>query len=182
MKRTKFCLSVLQLKKTSKIPLIRQIYKRWFTSNQAPFSIKNINCFFIYISTKFPCERVMNSTIVNKLTLTWPLPGGSFVHVTTFYFWLRTEWSSRTGSPPCRPGYRPHQTRPPSAGPSPGVKGHQHVNSIMLTNRSNTDRDLTACIHVHINYIWHEVDWIRYTHHLFKLLWYFILEALCSII
>lgn len=105
----------------------------------------------LYISTKFPCGRAMNSAIDYKLTLTWPLPGGSFVHVTTFYFWLRTAWSFRTGSPPCRLGCRPHQTRPPSAGPSPGVKGHQHVNSMMLTIGPITDRDLTA--YGHFNYI-----------------------------
>lgn len=141
-KRLPFCPKT----KTWKIPLIRQIYKRWNSFKPSILLCnKNSNCFLLYISTKFPCGRAMNSAIDYKLTLTWPLPGGSFVHVTTFYFWLRTAWSFRTGSPPCHLGCHPHQTRPPSAGPSPGVKGHQHVNSMMLTIGPITDRDLTAC-------------------------------------
>lgn len=108
------------------------------------------------------------SAIDYKLTLTWPLPGGSFVHVTTFYFWLRTAWSFRTGSPPCRLGCRPHQTRPPLAGPSPGVKGHQHVNSMMLIIGPITDRDFTACTVTSTTYYM-----AVFVHHLFNVCWFF---------
>lgn len=164
-KRLPFCPKT----KTWKIPLIRQIYKRWNSFKPSILLCnKNSNCFLLYISTKFPCGRAMNSAIDYKLTLTWPLPGGSFVHVTTFYFWLRTAWSFRTGSPPCRLGCHPHQTRPPSAGPSPGVKGHQHVNSMMLTIGSITNWDLTACTVTSTTYYM-----AVFVHHLFKVCWFF---------